>query len=320
MFRSLFGTDWKKSPAHLLLLTKFLSPRQFEDFTKSNEWKNVLGEEPEKAINRFQKEGFIVIGDLPLQMSYKFGIKHLKSMLKERGLIQSGRKEEMIDRLIQADRNRMQKEVGRLLVFVCTEQGIKMANGYLEAEKEKLVMVEKRTIEALSKHDFLRACKTNANYEAEQVFPRGVGMDWKNYDPSSDLVLLNYIFTRIPKALKHLSNIQFSDIQLEPYRIAASMFVLRWNVGQVENWLVQNINNEKPDYRISMMLHSHAHFLRELEQMKKAGIKVVEISTCNDSMVCPTCKKLASKKYKINEVPELPIEKCTSENGCRCWI
>ena len=52
MLRSLVGTDWRKSPAHLLLLSKFLEPRTVEDFSKSDNWKEVLKEPPQQAIRR----------------------------------------------------------------------------------------------------------------------------------------------------------------------------------------------------------------------------------------------------------------------------
>ena len=60
----------------------------------------------------------------------------------------------------------------------------------------------------------------------------------------------------------------------------------------------------------------------ELLDMKGSSwIKRVRVLTCNDSGVCPACKKLAAKSIPIDKaLAELPIPKlCQNEKGCRCW-
>jgi hypothetical protein len=64
------------------------------------------------------------------------------------------------------------------------------------------------------------------------------------------------------------------------------------------------------------MIEFHAHYQRDIARYRAWGVKTVEILATDDS--CAACKKLAKKKYKIDQVPELPYEKCTSEIGCRC--
>ncbi len=63
----------------------------------------------------------------------------------------------------------------------------------------------------------------------------------------------------------------------------------------------------------------HASHKTSLEQYRKSGfVKFVEILAAQDS--CDECKKITKKKYKLNEVPELPHENCTHEKGCRCTL
>jgi hypothetical protein len=58
-----------------------------------------------------------------------------------------------------------------------------------------------------------------------------------------------------------------------------------------------------------------------MRELVRNGKKIVYIISCaNDSLVCPACKKLSGKRFKISEVPELPYEQCTSEMGCRCDV
>ena len=98
------GFDWQKSPAHMRLLSKFLRPRVAEDFSKtSGYWEKQLGETPQKAIERFLDEGVLVHADFSEHLTSKFKVTELKGMLEVRGLPVSGRKSELISRLVHAD-------------------------------------------------------------------------------------------------------------------------------------------------------------------------------------------------------------------------
>lgn len=317
MLRSSLGFDWKKSSAHMLFLSKFRTPRTIEDFTKTESWKEVLKEDPRKAIKRFHDEGMIESADLSARLGYKYKVSELKDLLKERELSVSGRKADLIERLLEADPGNMRKSVKNLNLLQCTDNGHVLVEKYLNFEKEKRTQMELKALNALHRHKFKQASQTVASFEAKQVFPRGIGMDWKNYDTTGDVKVLRTIFKRKPKTLANLT-----DKQLEPIRIAAGMFHLVWNRGEVVNWLA---NKTVPSMEISgdsaaLMLHSHAIFLREIDEFREVGIKSIMVNTCNDNFVCVACQKLAKKKHKTDKVPELPYEKCTSEGGCRCGV
>lgn len=59
----------------------------------------------------------------------------------------------------------------------------------------------------------------------------------------------------------------------------------------------------------------------ELRAYKRQGCKTVETRTCNDDLVCPSCKALEGKPLAIDKaVTSLPVPtQCTAEGGCRCW-
>lgn len=316
MLRSIFSQDWKESPAHLLLLSKFRNPHSIDDYSKRDEWKDVLNEEPSKAIKRMINDGYIVKGDLAYTLSYKYKVSELKILLGDSGLIKSGRKYELVTRLIDADKSGMRKMVKGIDVYICSDLGQELAEEYLAREKTNRQRTEKLVLSALFKHDFRKASKLVANFEANQVFPRGMGIEWNNYDTSQDVIVLKNIFTRKPKALANMD-----DEDLEPIRVAAGMFQLMWNKGQVANWLLENSKTDldfEPD-RFADMLFSYAKFNEVIQDCRKSGYKYVEIYTCNDNLVCDSCKKISGKKHKLSEVPELPFDHCTSAEGCRCW-
>lgn len=312
----LFGFDWRKSPAHNLFLTKFLYPQDPDSFAKRDDWMRVLGEDPRKAIKRFVDEGLVEPLTLSELLARQYKVSDLKEMLQQRGLPVSGRKEDLIARLIEADRKGVERAVDRVTLLRCSSKGRQIAEEYLTQERIRREQMEKEVIEALRSHRFRDASLTVASYEAEQVFPRGMGIDWKHYDPSNDVELLTAIFQLKPKRLAHLT-----DDQMEVVRIAAGMCVLGWNLGQATEWLEAN----QPDglgvpCNVAVSIaKSYAWFVVEISHLRQLGYKWVKVITCNDDLVCEACKKLAARKHAIDKVPELPYDKCNSE-VCRCSI
>ena len=315
--RSLFGFDWQGSSAHLLLLSKFLSPRKSAGFSKTDDWKTVLRETPKKAIKRFLDEGMIERASLAGLLAYKYKVSDLKKMLKQRGLPVSGRKADLIERLVQADPNGMKRATHGLTVLQCSEQGRAIAEQFLANEKEKRARVEQQVLNALRRRKFKEACLMVASFEAEQVFPRGLSIKWRHYNPTRDVAMLRTIFVSRLKILAHLN-----DKELDQLRIAAGMMHL-WGTSAAKEWLPPDFETElamDSDAAVRMLGSYVSHQINMAEYRQSRVIKAVEIYNCNDSSVCDACRKLARRKYKLNKVPELPYEKCTSEMGCRCWV
>lgn len=315
MLRRLFGFDWRESPAHLLLLSKFRSPRDPSKYYGDENWEAVLGERPKKAINRFLKDGMIGKADLHGLLSHKFRVADLKPMLRERGLKVSGRKAELIQRLIEADPEAMMKAVQGLRILQVTEAGEEVAEQYLEQKKEERQRVERSVLQALRQRKFKEASQAVAAFEAKQVFARGIGMDWENHDPSGDAAMLNTIFSGKPKILGELD-----DEQLAHLRIAAGMSLL-WGTSRTKSgWLPEGFSTglHFNNATAARMLVFYAYHRRNLEQYR-GYTKTVEIVTLEGSS-CDACKQLTGKKYRLDRAPDLPYEKCTHEMGCRCRI
>ncbi len=156
-----------------------------------------------------------------------------------------------------------------------------------------------------------------ASFEAEQVFPRGLSIKWRHYNPTRDVAMLRTIFVSRLKILAHLN-----DKELDQLRIAAGMMHL-WGTSAAKEWLPPDFETElamDSDAAVRMLGSYVSHQINMAEYRQSRVIKAVEIYNCNDSSVCDACRKLARRKYKLNKVPELPYEKCTSEMGCRCWV
>jgi hypothetical protein len=286
-----------------------------DDFAESDAWKVVLGESPKQAIKRFLDEGMLVQANLSAHLDYKFKAAELKDMLNKRGLTVSGRKGDLIQRLIQADPQGMKRAVSGLTVLLCSEQGREIAEQYLANEKAKRIKVEQQVMEYLRQRKFKEASMTVASYESEQVFPRGIGIDWKHHNPARDLEMLNAIFGSKPKILACLD-----DSQSDALRLAAGMMYL-WGTDQVKEWLPSDfkINLAMDNDAAARMFLFHVTHQVNIANYRQSGVvKQVEILAAQDS--CDACKKISGKRFILSQVPELPYEHCTHKMGCRCTI
>lgn len=314
MFRLFKSFDWRKSKAHLLLLSKFIHANRFEDFAKHDYWKHwwdsLLGEPSQKAIKRFIDEGMLMTPDLNDLLSYKHKVPELKDMLKQRGLPVSGRKEEMIERLVQTDPDGMRKAVAELSLLICTQRGHEIAEQYIEAKKEKHAQVERLVMEYLSNRKFKEVILTVNAYEAEHEFPDEMAI---KYTAEQRIEKLKAIFeSKPPKILGKLEN-----EKLEALRIAAAMMTL-WGENKAKQWLPANFETGLSydcETVVRMFVFQATH-KGTLERYRKSGVDYVEILPAPDS--CESCKKLAGKRFKLNEAPELPNPSCTHKMGCRC--
>lgn len=309
--------DWRTSPAHLLFLSKYIEPRIPEDFVTRIEWKEVLQGEPYKTISMFIDENMLLEGDLACRLSYKYKVIELKEFLKQRGQIVSGKKNVLIYRLIEIDKLGMENLVSDLLVLLCTDEGRNIAENYLKNETGKRIFAEQQTIQFLHDRKFKEACLIMGHYEAEQVFQRGIGINWKKYTPESDIEILNDIFSSKPKVLKEMDSSKYEKLWID-----ASMHYL-WGIIKSGNWIDTDFETGI-DYAVTTaarLIECNAYYKRDIRELKQKGKMIVYIiSSANDSLVCPACKKLSGKRFNISEVPELPYEQCTSEMGCRCSV
>jgi hypothetical protein len=314
MFNWLRRKDWRSSEAHLLLLSKFRGGDSPAKYGEAEYWESVLKEKPIKAIKQFLKERVLEPADLPELVDYKCKTTDLKSMLRERGLKVSGRKAELIRRLIENDPEGMLEVTKDLNLYRCTLEGMQLAERYLENEKAKKAAAEKDVLDFLTRQEFSKAVRVIVKYEASQVFPRGLGIDWNNYDGDSAVASLKTIFERTPGILKSMEENRLSKL-----RLAAGMMQL-WGTNRAYQWLPDGFETgtHLDSDAACRMLVFHASHLRNLEAYKKSGAKTVEVLGVDDGTACSECRKISGKKYKLGEVPELPYAKCTCEIGCRC--
>lgn len=305
--------NWRKSDAHLLLLTNFFNPRNPDELSRKYAWESALEENLTQAMKRFIDDGILDEADLENTISYRFLLTDLKKMSKECGLSVSGNKNVLIRRLLAADPVAMKKSVAGLKVYQLTPKGVAIANDFMTDQKAKREREELLTLDYIKKGMFREAGLTRAAFETRQVFPEGLGIDWKNYTPERDVELLKIIFENKPKILAKVK-----DKELRILRLAASMVVL-WGTTQESKWLPEGFSLDLPfDNETAVRMY----FFYASKKANIAFYKKYRITDFVGIIVsknaCDECKKFEGKRYSINNPPELPHEKCTHEKGCRC--
>lgn len=308
-----FGLDWKKSPAHLLLLSKFLRPRAPDGFPSAC-WHAVLKETPKKAIKRYRRQGLLEEASLSEYLDYKYRISELRQLLDQRGLGTEGPKSELIARLIDADAAGMRTGMRDLRLLRCTDRGRTIASQFLAQEKESRARLESEVLTALLRARLREATQQVAAFEAGQALPRTVDSRWQHYNTATDFAVLKAIFQGRPGILGSLSSEQLECLQL-----AAAMMHLCGS-EECQPWLPPGfqiplrIDN---DAATRMVLFSAYHRCT-VASFLAAGVVKVRIQARPNP--CPACAAITQQTYPLSEVPELPYDGCSHEMGCRCMM
>jgi hypothetical protein len=212
----------------------------------------------------------------------------------------------------------MKEIVSGMNALICSEQGRLIVDEYLAIEKEESQKLNQQVMDALKRHNFKKASFLASSYNAEQVFTVGLGFDWR--DPkvfdiltADNTAALKIIFESKPKILKNISG-----ECLEQLHLAAGTMLLGTDYALPTNLKTGLILDNVTAARMIMF---YARNQVNLARYRESGTKYVKILIAGDGMTCDACQKLENKKFKIDEVIELPYEKCTCEiMGCRCVI
>jgi hypothetical protein len=192
---------------------------------------------------------------------------------------------------------------------------------YRDAKKAEKKCAEQEVLDLLRIEDYLNAARAVAQFEAKQEFARGMGIDWKNYDGTSDAETLKVIFNKTPAFVSSIE-----ENRLKQLRPAAGMMLL-WGTRTARRWLPKDFETgiKMDGETICRMLVSYARSeaqLHTMENMNKGEVRTqVEWSTAGDDEVCPQCQALAGRVFTIEEARgTIPHPLCSCENGCRCVL
>lgn len=303
------------SKAHLLLLSRFLRPRDARSFDGDVHWRAVLGEPPERAVRRLMEQGLLEPAGLAERLEVKFTADELRRLLRGRGLPVCGHKADLARRLATEAPDVAERAVAGFDALWCTDAGRVLAQEYLAAERQQRRQAEEESLRAVREGRLRDAVRVVAEYERQQVFPRGVGIDWDRLDLDAWEALLRRIFACRPGILAGVP-----EDRLEALRVAAIMELWGTN-GCEDGWLPGGFETGArfDPSTAARMIVFHVTHLRDLEELRRAGVKAVRMLGCGEDS-CEACRAIAAKVYPIARVPELPHPRCSHEVGCRCLV
>lgn len=296
---------------HLLLLAEFIQAKNREKIT--NDWDNFLNEPHGKVLDKFISDGLLVQISLASKINLTYKVDDLKLLLKERKLPVSGKKEVLIERLIEEDCSGMQSLVKE--IYECSTSARDIVEKYKadkEIEKEKVVNDVMNFI--LSKN-IKKACHIATDYQKQKT----------TYTPKRQLALtiqpsvetnfefIETIVNASPEILRGMSKKDLKNL-----RLWTALFFLfgpnKTGENLIEDFI--GIPRFKTEIAKNMMLF-FAYRQTALIKLRKLGIKKASvIGSCR----CSECAEISNKIMLLDDIPELPYAGCTFCNGCGCCL
>lgn len=297
--------NWKASAIHIQLLEVFSKPR---DASRVLDWQFIqqnLGEKTENAIERFVQEGMLVSANLEEGLEAVLQVVHLKKMLQERGLRQSGSKNELISRLVEMDRNIAEEVVKQHRVLKCSKSALSLLEERKNEKAREFERTQKQSFELLRSGNVKEAYKVYSKYQKKFSY----GFDANSYEVEE----LQFVVSSYPSVL--------GDTTAENKRwlqAAAGMKIL-WRDDKAEYWLPEDFSTTVGNNRRAIDYLIRNAYFRRMAAEKDRYTKNARISFRDgDIESCELCLSLNGKIFDLDEIPELPMRGCTSETGCMC--
>lgn len=299
--------NWKESAIHIQLLESFSKPR---DVKRVLDWQFIqqnMGEKTESAIDRFVREGALVPANLEESLEAVLQVVHLKKMLQERELRQSGSKSELIGRLIESDRNGAEDVAKQHRVMKCSESALALLEERKNEKVRELELAQKQSFELLKNGNAKEAYKVYSNYQKKFSY----GFHVNAYEVEE----LQFVISSCPSVVGNLTSENKKWLQA-----AAGMKTL-WKEDKAEYWLPENFNTAINDNRRAINYLIRNAYFRQTASEKDRYTKNAKVTFQEgDIESCDLCVSLNGKVFDLDEIPELPMVGCTSETGCMCAL
>ncbi|MFZ0662422.1 MAG: SAP domain-containing protein [Acidobacteriaceae bacterium] len=339
----LVPTNWASSQPHLALLEKFLSAREVKDWFLEL-WAPAFGTNPQRVI-----EGLVAHGALELAPT----VADLKVMLSSRGLKVSGKKAELIQRLLEADPKGMEVSYAHRMILRCTPAASEAVSRWEAEQARAFETASDSVIAALRNRHFKEAIRTADAYrknkfkppvhpaqEAMTIHPAPRSIEEREKE-------LATVFTMRPKILNELQPEQWEGLYLNyavwellgrtaPEKCMPGFTVSNSSSKPFLRYSEEDEDDDREDEdpevpekcvprsvgiramnstTATRMLSFYVKHQSDLKRMRELGIKKAKIIGTGG---CEACLALKDKTFLLDELPELPYEKCTCGLGCRC--
>jgi hypothetical protein len=174
-----------------------------------------------------------------------------------------------------------------------------------------LSAIEKRDIDSLEKA-YIKYYDDKVKIQKDhniQTITSGVSFNLLNKE------LLRYelvhVYQSRPNILSHIPDKEYSILR------DLTILKLMTETSDIKvNFKTLNISSKYDLKWAALMIRSHTKFLYDREKYNTNFI----IVNANDNLVCDYCRSQSGKVFTKENLPQIPLEKCTCKYGCRCGI
>jgi hypothetical protein len=286
---------------HLALLALFLRPRPLDAPTWQGLWSAALGEPYDRAIRSFTRQGLLAEANPTFELRLEYlRVADIKPILKQHGLKVSGKRDELLARLLEAlpqEARRLTQALDFRGQYVCTPAGRALAEAYKESVARDQQKTEEEVRQALRRGDCRRAAGLVQAFRDRQPAPMG----------GAGLVHADSLWAEAILAIKSAPQTTAEELEVAKLTAAEDAIWGRRLTGP---------KHLLPAAYTAMFAASNR---RTLMEMRQSGVvKKVSILASSDS--CDSCRELDVKgPYPLNKVPTIPNPQCMHPIGwCRC--
>ena len=300
--------NWKSSPGHLDLLSKFVKPRDVAQVLDWQYLKETIHENAKDAIDRLIEDGALNPCGIEESAERVLTAAQLKRMLKDLGLKQTGAKEELVARLVTADRAGVERVISRTQVVKCSAIGLALVERYNKDKQSDLDHAKQQSFAALLRSAPKEAYKIHVAYARKYA-----SLDFASNSPDVDW--LECILSSQPAVLGDVTPNDLKNLQ------AAACMTQLWHGELATNWLPEGTNTRLKSNQVAVnYLIRHADFSRQIKSAGDYDQRLKIVFESNDIDSCDLCLALSGQEFDKDKFPELPFVDCTSETGCMCRV
>jgi|GEM_PF-1704707 len=274
-------------------LSYFRHPQEIDKDPWFASWSDTLGRPYREVVGELLEQGYLRLAGIKKKLALKLRVPELKLLMYEHDLKVSGKKEELLDRLLEArplEAERAVADVGDL--YLCTEKGLQAVDQYEErsAERRQSADIEIKKL--------LRAGNVEQAAAVVRRFNQNLPRPPAENPLDKDEVMTILGITQVP-------GLTADEVEEGRLRLAAEVL-----------WEGKIVSGDPVAKRAAFLIERQ----RSVETLKQFAenefVNKVEIMCQDDS--CRKCKAVAGKRYPLKKAPLIPIDGCTHESGCRC--
>ncbi len=283
--------NWRESKAHRAAFIR-LKQRIFGDLKSaplSDEWDVALGEPNAVAVQRWIDEGCYRRCGLAETLALTLTVQALQEMLKERGLPTKGKKADLIDCLIAADKQAIDAFVTSHPVWLLTNDAIRLQASFRSEIAHEEAIARQYAYELLQVGDVGGACDVWQRHDEGKVF--SAAKSAIGFSGSAGL------------AAFHRSDIE-RFFAIGPKQVA-------------EELALETLFGRGPTSPETRKLYTKAAFVRDMLKYQKSdqivGVEIRESPTGR----CEACLDVVGRWPK-SYVISIPYVRCVNEVNCTC--